>query len=77
MFLYVYRRMVCNFLLDNADRVCRIYKPGGVAKKQPADCYYYYYYYLRGALPLGLHSLCEQGKVRNKTNNRRKQKQII
>jgi hypothetical protein len=36
MFLYVYWLMLCNFLLDNADRVCRIYQSGGVAKKQPA-----------------------------------------
>ena len=51
MVLYVYRLMVCNFLFDNLDQVYRIYKQGGVAKKQPAGC----------PLPLGLSSLCEQG----------------
>lgn len=49
MLLYVYRLMVCNFLFENLDQVSRIYKQGGVAKKQPADC----------PLPLGLFSLCE------------------
>jgi len=41
--------MVCNFLFENLDQVSRIYKQGGVAKKQPADC----------PLPLGLSPLCE------------------
>lgn len=30
--------MVCNFLFENLEKVSPIYKQGGAAKKQPADC---------------------------------------
>lgn len=50
MFPYVYQLMVCYFRLLNLDLISRIYKQGGVAKKQPADC----------PLQPDLYSLCEQ-----------------